>query len=377
MEIYLDNSATTQICKEAADKITYIVNNIYGNPSSLHKKGLEAEHEIESARKALAKALGTLDSELYFTSGGTEANNTAVFGAAYAKKRQGSKIVTTAVEHSSVLESCKELENQGFEVVYLKPDINGHITAAQIENAVDRNTILVTVMAVNNETGAIFPVDKIKKIIERKKSPALFHCDAVQAFGKIPVKPHKIDADLLTVSSHKIHGPKGCGALFVKKGVYIKPLFYGGEQQKKIRPGTEALPLIGGFGEAIKQIQPYSDSIKYITELRDYTVKKLSAIDGITINSPCDALPYIINISAIGIKSETMLHALADKQIYISSGSACSKGKQSHVLQAMGLSRERTDSALRISFSKYNTTQEIDALAQAIKEGLNSLVRAK
>ena len=375
MEIYLDNSATTQICKAAADKITYIVNNIYGNPSSLHKKGLDAQHEIEAARKALAKALGTLDTEIYFTSGGTEANNTAVFGAAYAKKRQGNKIVTTAAEHSSVFESCKELEKQGFEAVYIQPDIYGHITAAQIENAIDKNTILVTVMNVNNETGAIFPVDKIKKMIERKKSPALFHCDAVQAFGKIPVKPYKIGADLLTVSSHKIHGPKGCGALFVKKGVYIKPLLYGGEQQKKIRPGTEALPLIAGFGEAISQIPPYSQTLEAMTALRDYTVKRLSQIDGVVINSPDDALPYIINISVTGIKSETILHFLEEKQIYVSSGSACAKGKQSHVLTSMGLPKNRTDSALRISFSKYSTTSDADALANAIEQASGILIR--
>jgi len=375
VEIYLDNSATTQICKAAAGKITYIVNNIYGNPSSLHNKGLDAQHEIESSRKALAKALGTLDSELYFTSGGTEANNTAVFGAANAKKRQGKKIVTTAAEHSSVLESCKELEKQGFDVVYIKPDMSGHITAEQIDNAIDENTILVTVMNVNNETGAIFPVDKIKKMIERKRSPALFHCDAVQAFGKIPVKPEKIGADLLTVSSHKIHGPKGCGALYIKKGVYIKPLLYGGEQQKKIRPGTEAVPLIAGFGEAVKQILPYSQSLENITSLRDHTVKRLSAIDGVVINSPHDALPYIVNISVTGIKSETLLHYLEEKQIYVSSGSACAKGKQSHVLTSMGLPKIRTDSALRISFSKYSTTQDADELTNAIEKARKELIR--
>lgn len=375
MEIYLDNSATTQICKAAADKIIYIVNNIYGNPSSLHNKGLDAQHEVEAARKTLAKALGTLDTEIYFTSGGTETNNTAVFGAAYAKKRQGNKIVTTGAEHSSVFEACKELEKQGFEVVYLQPDISGHITAEQIENAVDKNTILVSVMNVNNETGAIFPVDKIKKIIDRKKAPALFHCDAVQAFGKIPVKPYKIGADLLTVSSHKIHGPKGCGALFVRKGVYIKPLLYGGEQQRKIRPGTEAVPLIAGFGEAVSQISPYSQTLESMTALRDYTVKRLSQIGGIVINSPEDALPYIVNISVTGIKSETLLHFLEEREIYVSSGSACAKGKQSHVLTSMGLPKNITDSALRISFSKFSTTQDADALANAIEQASRSLIR--
>lgn len=377
MEVYLDNSATTRICSEAVDRMTYIINNVYGNPSSLHSKGFEAEREITRARKAVAALLGADPNEIIFTSGGTEANNLAVFGAVGAKKRVGNKIVTTAVEHSSVFESCKELEKQGFEVVYLKPDKSGNITEEQLAQAVDDKTVLVSVMAVNNETGAIFPTECIGRIIKRNSSPALFHCDAVQAFGKIPVKPTKIGADLITVSSHKIHGPKGSGALFIKKGTYIKPIIYGGEQERKIRPGTEALPLICGFGAAAECITNMPENLRYIRELREYAVNKLTKLSGVVLNSPENALPYIINISVVGIRSETMLHFLESKEIYVSSGSACAKGKKSHVLSAMGLPAEITDSALRISFSKYSTQDDVDALVAATEDGINTLVRAK
>lgn len=377
MEIYLDNSATTRICPESIEKMTYIINNVYGNPSSLHEKGFEAEKEIKKARAAIASLLSVSPDELIFTSGGTEANNLAVFGAARAKKKSGKRIVTTAAEHSSVFESCKQLESEGFEVVYLSPDENGHITETMLDNAITEDTILVSVMMVNNETGAIFPTECIKRIISKKSSPALFHCDAVQAFGKIPVKPNKIGADLLTVSSHKIHGPKGCGALYIKKGTYIKPLFYGGEQEKKIRPGTEAVPLICGFGAAAESMESFQKRLETVRYIRDYAAEKLSSLDGVELNSPSDALPYIINISAVGIRSETMLHFLESRGIYVSSGSACAKGKKSHVLSAMGLPQSRIDSALRISFSKYNTKEDVDALAEALNEGIKTLARAR
>ena len=376
MEIYLDNSATTKICPEAAEKMIYVINNIYGNPSSLHSKGLEAEHELNYARKAVADSLGVDAGEIFFTSGGTEANNLAVFGAARAKKRLGNKIVTTSVEHSSVYESCKALEAEGFEVEYITPEQTGEISEKQLYNAIDENTVLVSMMIVNNETGAIFPVNSLRKIVKEKKSPALIHCDAVQAYGKIPVKPYKIDCDLLTVSAHKIHGPKGTGALFVKKGTHIKPIIYGGEQEMKIRPGTEALPLIGGFGAAVENIGDVRENYLKMWKLRDYAVKKLLAIDGVEINSPANSLPCIINISAVGVRSETMLHFLEKKNIYVSSGSACAKGKKSHVLSALGLPIERQDSAIRVSFSKYSSKEEIEELAKAVEEGLKTLVKS-
>lgn len=377
MEIYLDNSATTKPCKEAIEKMMFVLENVYGNPSSLHKVGFEAEKEITYARKTIAKLLGADTDEIIFTSGGTEANNTAVFGAALARQKTGSRIVTTAVEHSSVYESCQELSRRGFDVVFLEPQSGGNISEEQLSEAIDRNTVLVSVMMVNNETGVKLPVDKIAKIIKKNNAPALFHCDAVQAFGKIPVRPSKIGADLLTVSSHKIHGPKGVGALYIKKGTYIKPLLYGGEQQRKIRPGTEAVPLICGFGAAAENIGSMSENMEKIKELHNYAVETLTGIDGVEINSPGDCLPYILNISAVGVRSETMLHFLESREIYISSGSACAKGKKSHVLTSMGLDAARIDSALRISFSKNSQKSDIDILAQYLREGMDTLVHSK
>ena len=376
MEHYLDNSATTKVGKAVADKVCSVMTENYGNPSSLHTLGIRAEEELESARAALARSLGVSADEIYFTSGGTEANNLAVFGAVKWLKRRGNKIVTTSVEHSSVFESAKQLVDEGFDVVFVAPDENGRFSAEQFEEVIDEKTILVSVMAVNNEIGTILPIEKLRKIIDKKHSPAVLHCDCVQAFGKIPIKPAKLGVDLATVSGHKIHAPKGIGALFVKKGLHIKPIHFGGEQEKKLRPGTEPLPLIAGFGEAVRAID-IPRTYPKIKQLNEYAVKKLSAIDGIVFNSPDDALPYIINISALGVRSETMLHFLAEKEIYISSGSACAKGKPSHVLSAMGLSRDRADSALRISFSSENTEADVDALAEALSEGLNTLIKRK
>lgn len=374
MEHYLDNSATTKVSKAAAQKAFDIMCENYGNASSLHSLGLKAETELEGARKIISKALGCESSEIYFTSGGTEANNTAVFGAAQALKRRGNKIVTSSVEHSSVLESMKELENRGFDVIYLNPDENGIITADKISNAVDDKTILVSIMTANNETGALNDISKIRKIVTSKKSPALIHTDAVQAFGKINIKVKKTDVDLMTITAHKIHGPKGVGALYIKKGKRIVPLHFGGEQEKKIRPGTEALPLIGAFGVAVSELE-IDKNYEKISELNAYARKKLSQIDGITFHSGENALPYIMNISVKGIRSETMLHFLAQNEIYVSSGSACAKGKPSHVLSAMGVSRDSADSALRISFSKYNTKDDIDVLAKYIEQGIQSLAK--
>lgn len=374
MEHYLDNSATTKVSKAAAQKAFDIMCENYGNASSLHSLGLKAETELEGARKIISKVLGCESSEIYFTSGGTEANNTAVFGAAQALKRRGNKIVTSSVEHSSVLESMKELENRGFDVIYLSPDENGIITADKISNAVDDKTILVSIMTANNETGALNDISKIRKIVTAKKSPALIHTDAVQAFGKINIKVKKTDVDLMTITAHKIHGPKGVGALYIKKGKRIVPLHFGGEQEKKIRPGTEALPLIGAFGVAVSELE-IDKNYEKISELNAYARKKLSQIDGITFNSGENALPYIMNISVKGIRSETMLHFLAQNEIYVSSGSACAKGKPSHVLSAMGVSRDSADSALRISFSKYNTKDDIDVLAKYIEQGIQSLAK--
>lgn len=375
-EHYLDNSATTAVCREAAEKAFEMMTEKYGNPSSLHNKGMEAEEETEKAREIIAKSLGVNSEEIFFTSGGTEANNMAVTGAAHAAKRKGNKIVISAVEHSSVLETAESLEKEGFEIVKILPDSQGHINIEDIEKAIDEKTVLVSVMTVNNETGAIFPTDKISKIIKRKKSPALFHTDCVQAYGKIPIKNSKLGADLITVSGHKVHAPKGAGALYIKKGVRILPIIHGGEQQKKIRPGTESVPLICAFGKAVSLFD-IEENMKHAAVLRDYALEKLLNIGGVKLNSPEDSLPYVINLSVLGIKSETMLHHLASKGVYVSSSSACAKGQKSYVLKAMKLPDQRIDSALRISFSKYNNLQDVDALAEGIISGCGSLVRKK
>lgn len=374
MKHYLDNSATTQVSNTAAQKALDIMCNIYGNPSSLHTMGIEAEKELETARSIIAKTIGCECDELFFTSGGTEANNTAILGTVKALKRRGNKIVTSAIEHSSIMESMAYLENEGFQVTYLTPDENGVIPMDKIKEAVDDKTILVSVMMANNEVGSINDIAKIRKIVTAKKSPALIHTDAVQAFGKLNIKVKKLDVDLMTISSHKIHGPKGVGALYIKKGKRILPIHFGGEQEKKIRPGTEALPLIGAFGVAVSELE-IDKNYQLVQELNDYAKAKLSSIDSVTLNSKDNALPYILNISVKGIRSETMLHHLAQNNVYVSSGSACAKGKPSHVLSAMGVSRDSADSALRISFSKLNTKDDIDALVEHIIEGIENLAK--
>lgn len=373
-EAYLDNSATTCVSPGAAAAVMKMLTEVYGNPSSLHTKGLQAEHYMEDARSTVAQSIGASDREIYFTSGGTESNNLAVFGAAQAKKRVGNRIVTSLTEHSSVLQSCQKLERDGWDVVYLPPDDSGSVSAESLKNAIDENTVLVSIMYVNNETGAVQPVDKIARIIKQNNSPALFHCDCVQAYGKIPVKAGAIKADLVTVTAHKIHGPKGVGALYVKNGVRIIPQHYGGEQEHRIRPGTQSVPLICGFGTAVREID--YNSINTVRGLNDYLRQQLKTIDGVQINSTDACLPYILNFSVPGIRSETMLHFLAEKQIYVSSGSACAKGQKSHVLAAMGLTPQAADSAVRVSFCKYNTTDHIDMLIQAVKQAINTLSKS-
>lgn len=372
MEHYLDNSATTVVSQKAAEAALRIMTQNYGNPSSLHLKGMQAEAELIKARKIIAGALGTMPEEVYFTSGGTEANNTALFGAAQAKKRRGNKIVISSVEHSSIMEAADKLEKDGFEVVRIVPQSDGIIHADDVAQVVDDNTILVSVMTVNNETGAVMPVENIFSAVKDKNSEILCHTDAVQAFGKLKINAKRLNADLISVSAHKVHAPKGCGALFVRKGVRIIPHQYGGEQEKKLRPGTEALPLIAAFGVAVSEFD-IDANFNIVSELSAYAKERLPEIDGVRINSPENHLPYVLNISAGRVRSETMLHFLEELDVFVSSGSACAKGKPSHVLSAMGLDKNRADSAIRISFSKYNTKEDIDALCNGIRTGLETL----
>ena len=377
MEIYLDNSATTKVCRPAAEKVMECMTVLYGNPSSLHTMGFAAEKEMTKARAAVAAQMGAKENEIIFTSGGTEANNMAVLGAVSVGKRHGNKIVTTAIEHASVLGCMEQLEKNGYEVVYLQPDSHGMILPDQAAQAIDERTILVSMMLVNNEVGSILPVEAAAKAIKQKKSPALLHTDAVQAFGKIAVNPRKSGIDLMTVSGHKLHAPKGIGALYVAKDVRIPPRTFGGGQEKGLRPGTEALPLICGFGEAVAQLPDLSREMERIQSLYDSCREQLLQLPGIVINSPGQGLPYVLNFSTCSVRSETMLHFLASRQIFVSAGSACAKGKQSHVLAAMGLERGRIQTALRVSFSRETTRQDVSALVQGVREGISSLAVGK
>lgn len=373
--IYLDNSATTKPCESAISALNRALTEVWGNPSSLYGLGLEAENLINDTRLKIAEAINAREDEIFFTGSGTEANNLSIIGAANLMKRRGNKIVTTSVEHPSVLNTCKYLELQGFEITYIKPENDGNLSAEKVLSAADEKTVLVSVMSVNNETGCIFPVAEIFEGLKEMKSIAVKHTDCVQTFGKMPIDVEKLGADLLTASGHKIHGPKGIGFLYKKKNLQLKPIIHGGGQEKGLRSGTESVPLIAALGGAVSELSVDS-TLSKIKELHSYAYNKLSALDGVLINSPqSNSLPYIINISVKGIRSETLLHFLEAKDIYVSSGSACSKGKGSHVLTEMGLSADRTDSALRISFSKFNTASDIDALCNALIEAQNTLRR--
>lgn len=375
MYAYFDNSATTAPCCEAVSAVTDAMTKCWGNPSSLHRIGNEAKDLLDKSREAIAKRLSCSPEEIFFTSGGTESNNLALFGAAHQMRRMGRRIVSTSVEHSSVDDTLNRLEAEGFEVIKLKVDSYGRINENDLYAAVNSNTILISMMLVNNEVGTIMPVQAAKRAAMMARSPAIIHCDAVQAFGKMPVKPAALGVDLMTVSSHKIHGPKGVGALYIRKGVKIKPHTFGGEQEMRIRPGTEAMPAIAGFAAAANALPDPQKELEHVKMLRDYMVSKLGEIGDIVINSPPDALPYVTNISVIGIKSEPMLNFLSEKGIYVSSGSACAKGKKSHVLVQMGLDKKRLDTPLRISFSRFTTIQETDALILGIAEG-KKVIRA-
>lgn len=371
-EIYLDNSATTKVCDAACEKAMYMMSTNYGNPSSLHSKGFEAENVLDESREIIAKKISAEAKEIYFTSGGTEANNLAVIGTCRKLRSRGNKIVTTAIEHSSVIESTQELQKAGFEVIYVTPEKDGKVSERALADAIDERTILVSIMMVNNETGARQPVESVKKIIKAKKSPALLHIDAVQAFCKTDVNVKKIQCDLMSITAHKVHGPKGTGALFISKNAKIRPILFGGEQQKKIRPGTESTPLIAAFAAAVS-MDPAYDKIE---NLRKYCMHKVTAIPNVILNSPADSIG-VLNFSVCGIKSETLLHFLSERNIFVSSSSACAKGKRSYVLKSMGLEDEVIDSAIRVSFSRYNTTDDVDTLINEIQRAQAQLVKMK
>ena len=374
MPIYLDNAATTRPCAEAVEAAVEAMTVNYGNPSSLHKAGLEAQLLVDKARKIIAGSIGADPSCVYFTSGATESNNLALRGAAGAYGRRKKKIVISAVEHASVDETASALEAQGFEVVRVSPREDGRLYAADFLNACDENTFLISMMLVNNETGYILPVKETFTAVKRKYPDIITHCDCVQGYMKLPVKVNAMCADMISLSAHKIHGVKGVGAIYIKKGVRVVPIVTGGKQEKGIRSGTESVPLIAAFGAAAEKLLPtVGERYERVGALKKYLLDRLSGIDGTAVNSPEDGSPYVVNISAEGRRSEIMLHFLESKEIYVSSGSACSKGQQSGVLGQFGIKDKRADSAIRISMTAETTEEELDRLAEAIAEGFEKV----
>lgn len=374
-QTYLDNSATTRVCTAAADAAYRVMTEVYGNPSSLHTLGFRAEQELTAARRQVATLIGAEEGEITFTSGGTEANNLAIFGAVAAHSHDGRHIVTTAVEHASVSASVDALEQQGYTVTRLVPDENGVLTADAIVSACRADTVLVAVMLVNNEIGAKFPMDQAVPAIRRVAPKAHIHCDAVQAAGKLPIRAQRWGVDSMAISAHKIHGPKGVGALYLRKGARLLPRQYGGKQETGLRPGTEAAPLVAAFGAAIAQLPPVPKQMAHYDALKQHLLSRLGDHPAVRFHLPTGGVPYIIHLSVPGYKSETLLHFLAQKEIYVSSGSACSKGAKSPVLTAMGLPVEEIDSALRVSLCRDNTIEDMDNFADGLLEAIEKLAR--
>lgn len=372
--IYLDNAATTKPCPEAVSAALEAMTDNFGNPSSLHRAGLNAQLAMDKARRTIADSLGAAPDNVIFTSGATESNNLALRGAtaAYGKKRR--KIVASAVEHASVDETLSDLESKGFEVVRVSPREDGRFCPEDFINACDENTVLLTMMYVNNETGYVLPVKEVFTAVKRRFKDIVTHTDCVQAYMKLPVKANQLGADLISLSGHKIHGVKGVGALYIKKGIRLIPAVTGGKQEKGIRSGTESVPLICAFGAAVGKLSPtIKERYERVSELKARLAELLSAIEGVGINSPEDGSPYVVNISAAGKRSEIMLHYLEGREIYVSSGSACSKGQQSGVPAQFGITGKRADSALRISMTADTTEAEIEAFAAALAEGIASV----
>jgi len=376
-EIYLDNAATTRPDPAVVAAMTSALTEGYGNPSSIHGKGVEAERRVAEARAQVAALLGVPPAAVLFTSGGTEANNLAIKGAARAYRNRGRHLIGTAVEHSSVLEALRTLEAEGFALTVLPVDRGGRIDPDEVRRALRPDTLLVSVMAVNNEVGTVQPVAEIARIVRDARGGArlpLFHVDAVQALGRVPISAAEID--LLTVSAHKVHGPKGAGALVVREGV-LEPLLHGGEQQRGVRPGTENVPGIVGFGQAAARLREEGPAAAaHLQRLRARLVERLGDIAGLAINTPAEgAAPHILNVRLAGVRGETLVHRLEMEGIYVSTGSDCHSRdpRPSHVLVAMGLSREEALSSIRISLARTTTLEEIEAAADALARAVADL----
>lgn len=366
MEVYLDNSATTRCYTEVGELVYKVMCLDYGNPSSMHRKGVDAEHYIKDAKEILAKILKVNAKEIYFTSGGTESDNLAIIGTAKANKRRGNHLITSSIEHPAILNTMRYLEEEeGFRVTYLPVDSMGRIKLEALKEALCDETILVSVMYVNNEVGAVQPIDEAVRIVKEYNPDILFHSDAVQGFGKYKIYPKRQKIDLLTGSGHKIHGPKGTGFLYVSEKVKIKPIVFGGEQQKNVRSGTENVPGIAGLGLAAKMIYHDLDmKTALMRELKEYFIEGIAKIENTTVHGMTDenSAPHIISVGFAGIRSEVLLHTLEEKGIYVSSGSACASNHPaiSGVLKGIGAGKEYLDATIRFSMSEFTTREEID-----------------
>lgn len=372
MEVYLDNSATTKCYECVRDLVGKIMCDDYGNPSSMHKKGVDAEKYVRESKETLAKLLKVQEKELVFTSGGTESDNLALIGCARANKRAGNHLITSSIEHPAILNTMRYLEQEeGFRVTYLPVDKDGRIQLQALKEALCRDTILVSIMYVNNEVGSVQPIEEAVQIVKNYNRNILFHVDAVQGFGKYRIHPKRLGVDLLSISGHKIHGPKGTGALYINERVKIKPIVFGGEQQKNVRSGTENVPGIAGLGLAAKEIYTNLDAkIAKMRGLKNYFIEGITEIPNITIHGRIDEMsaPHIISVGFAGIRSEVLLHTLEDKGIYVSSGSACASNHPaiSGVLRGIGAGQQYLDATLRFSFSEFTTEEEIDYTLQTL-----------
>lgn len=369
MEAYLDNAATTFVFSEVKDIMVKVMEEDFGNPSSLHKKGVEAEQYIKEAKETIAKLLKVEPKEILFTSGGTESNNMALIGSAYANKRRGNHIITTRIEHASVYNPLIHLEEEGFRITYLPVDERGIVELEALKEALCEETILVSIMGVNNEIGAVQPIEEIGRIIKGYRDTILFHVDAIQAYGKFPLYPKRWKVDLLSVSGHKIHGPKGSGFLYIKDKTKIHPLIFGGGQQRGMRSGTENVPAIAGLSLASKLMyENHEEKINKLKSLKERLIQGACEIEDVVDHS--GMAPHIISLSFIGVRSEVLLHALEEKGVYVSSGSACSSNHPavSGTLQAIGLDKKQLDSTLRFSLSIFTKEEEIDWAIACLKE---------
>lgn len=383
MGIYLDNSATTKPYKEVVESMVKALTEDYENPSAAHRMGMKIEKNIKEIRKNIARTLGAKEKEIIFTSGGTECNNTIIRSCANLNRHRGKHIISTSIEHPSVLNTLSDLEKEGFEVTYLSVDSNGIINIDELEKSLREDTILVSIMFVNNEVGSIQPIKEVSNILKNKKEKIFLHVDAVQAYGKIDFKPSRYGIDYMSVSAHKLHGPKGIGFMYVKDGNKIKPLLTGGGQENNLRSGTENVPGIYGMGTAISKLfKDLNKSIEKINSLKNLLEEEIRKnIDGIKINSPENSVCHILNVSFEDVRGEVLLHYLEQKEMYVSTGSACSsKKKGSHVLNAMGLKPDEIEGAIRFSLSDMNTEEEIYKAVDILKvsvEDLRKIIRIR